>query len=320
MCARAARACSAENPRRLRARRHPRRFASSPGWWTRTTSSWDAERALADRRRAGARGGGRPATTPTRSRRSMPLEAAFAVKRCRRGGARRSATETKETRSEPARRVGARACLDVARADTRSTSTALARARARSTPAGRRRALRLLSLGAKPSVSYQPEPSPVAISSSGGDGGGRGEDAVEIAARRHASTAAHVAARANNWRVLARMLDLDATGVLGARDGEGYPALHVAITARARRGDAGFGVAARADPEIEVCVNAGRERERDRSRPVTGRGRAVRVNAFELAARSGDDRVVDAAFAGVWPSEDEEKKATKKKLRRARGV
>ena len=278
--------------------------------------SWDAERALAD---AVARMHECAETGDDADAQSAfdALEAAFAVKTLPREAARAALgdRDKKETRSEsPA--ASARACLDVARADTRSTSTALARACARPTPAGEACALRLLSLGAKPSVSYRPNPSPVAISSSGGDGEDGEEDAVERAARRHANTAAHVAARANNWRVLTRMLDLDATGVLGARDGEGYPALHVAITARAVEATQ---VLARggADPEIEVCVNAGREREHDRSRPVTGRGRAVRVNAFELAARSGDDRVVDAAFAASRVG-DEEKKATKKKCSAAR--
>ena len=276
--------------------------------------SWDAERALAD---AVARMHECAETGDDADAQSAfdALEAAFAVETLPREAARRARRpRQKRNAFGIARRVG-RACLDVARADTRSTSTALARACARPTPAGEACALRLLSLGAKPSVSYRPNPSPVAISSSGGDGEDGEEDAVEIAARRHANTAAHVAARANNWRVLTRMLDLDATGVLGARDGEGYPALHVAIT---RAPPEATQVLARggADPEIEVCVNAGREREHDRSRPVTGRGRAVRVNAFELAARSGDDRVVDAAFAASRVG-DEEKKATKKMLRRA---
>ena len=281
--------------------------------------SWDAERALAD---AVARVHECAETGDDADAQSAfdALEAAFAVKRCRaRRRAPRSATETKkETRSEsPA--ASARACLDVARADTRSTSTALARACARPTPAGEACALRLLSLGAKPSVSYRPNPaSPVAISSSGGDGEDGEEDAVERAARRHASTAAHVAARANNWRVLARMLDLDATGVLGARDGEGYPALHVAITARAVEATQ---VLARggADPEIEVCVNAGRERERDRSRPVTGRGRA------RTRERVPSSRLEAATIASSTPrsprlaSERRRKRKPQKKKSAARG-
>lgn len=248
--------------------------------------SWDAERALAD---AVARLHECAETGDDADAQSAfdALEAAFAVKTLPREAARAALGDRdlkeKETRSEsPA--ASARACLDVARADTRSTSTALARACARPTPAGEACALRLLALGAKPSVSFFVYPT--AISSSAGDGEDKGEDAVENAARRHHAsflqTAAHVAARANNWRVLVRMLDIDAAGVLGARDGEGYPALHVAITARAVEATR---VLARggADPEVEVCVNA-------------GRGRAVRVNAFELAARSGDDRIVDAVF------------------------
>jgi len=251
--------------------------------------SWDAERALAD---AVARMHECAETGDDADAQSAfdALEAAFAAKTLPREAARAARgwrtpgdRDKKETHHSESPAASARACLDVARADTRSTSTALARACARPTPAGEACALRLLALGAKPSVSYRPNPSPTAISSSAGDGQDKGEDAVEKAARRHhASTAAHVAARANNWRVLVRMLDIDAAGVLGARDGEGYPALHVAITARAVEATR---VLARggADPEVEVRVNA-------------GRGRAVRVNAFELAARSGDDRIVDAVF------------------------
>ena len=264
--------------------------------------SWDAERALAD---AVARLHECAETGDDADAQSAfdALEAAFAAKTLPREAARAARgwrtpgdQDKKETHHSESPAASARACLDVARADTRSTSTALARACARPTPAGEACALRLLALGAKPSVSFFVYPT--AISSSAGDGEDEGEDAVEKAARRHASflqTAAHVAARANNWRVLVRMLDIDAAGVLGARDGEGYPALHVAITARAVEATR---VLARggADPEVEVCVNAGRERERDRSRTGTGRGRAVRVNAFELAARSGDDRIVDAVF------------------------
>ena len=251
--------------------------------------SWDAERALAD---AVARMHECAETGDDADAQSAfdALEAAFAVKTLPREAARAARgwrtpgdQDKKETHHSESPAASARACLDVARStlDTRSTSTALARACARPTPAGEACALRLLALGAKPSVSFFVYPT--AISSSAGDGEDEGEDAVENAARRHhASTAAHVAARANNWRVLARMLDIDAAGVLGARDGEGYPALHVAITARAVEATR---VLARggADPEVEVCVNA-------------GRGRAVRVNAFELAARSGDDRIVDAVF------------------------
>ena len=265
--------------------------------------SWDAERALAD---AVARLHECAETGDDADAQSAfdALEAAFAVKTLPREAARAALGDgdkkrslKKETRSEsPA--ASARACLDVARADTRSTSTALARACARPTPAGEACALRLLALGANPSVSYRPNPNPIsafsaisAISSSGGDGEDTQgeEDAFEKAARvTHAiTTAAHVAARANNWRVLARMLDIDAAGVLGARDGEGYPAFHVAVVARAVEATR---VLARggADPEVEVEVEV-RASRGTRSRPV-------RVNAFELAARSGDDRIVDAAF------------------------
>lgn len=267
--------------------------------------SWDAERALAD---AVARLHECAETGDDADAQSAfdALEAAFAVKTLPREAARAALGDgdkkrslKKETRSEsPA--ASARACLDVARVfsrltDTRSTSTALARACARPTPAGEACALRLLALGANPSVSYRPNPNPIsaisAISSSGGDGEDTQgeEDAFEKAARvTHAiTTAAHVAARANNWRVLARMLDIDAAGVLGARDGEGYPAFHVAVVARAVEATR---VLARggADPEVEVEVEV-RASRGTRSRPV-------RVNAFELAARSGDDRIVDAAF------------------------
>ena len=100
--------------------------------------SWDAERALAD---AVARMHECAETGDDADAQSAfdALEAAFAVKTLPREAARAALgdRDKKETRSEsPA--ASARACLDVARADTRSTSTALARACARRPRRGRR--------------------------------------------------------------------------------------------------------------------------------------------------------------------------------------
>jgi hypothetical protein len=93
--------------------------------------------------------------------------------------------------------------------------------------------------------------------------------------------------------------------------------LHVAITARAAeavsvlaRGGADFEVAvpvrvprffstlrARRTLNRRLVRDHGDENDDAKIEPHHGtRERAVRVNAFELAARSGDDRIVDAAF------------------------
>ena len=198
----------------------------------------------------------------------------------------------------------AKKCLDAAVADARfadgnAPRTVLARACARPTPAGRACALRFLALGATPSVPF---------GRARWRGGGERVDAS-------LTTAAHVAARCDNGRVLERMLEVDRDGVLRARDGKGYPALHVAVAARAVEAAE---VLARggADPETRVSAASARRRRKspssfasrecvgvateddakDASASASHDG-GVSSNAFELAVRSGDARIVDAVFA-----------------------
>jgi len=200
----------------------------------------------------------------------------------------------------------ARACLDVpytafrfTEADGGVPRTALARACARPTPAGEASALRFLALGATPSVSF-----PVDASL---DGSWRKKKEAPV------RTAAHVAARSNNARVLTRMLELDSAGVVSARDGEGYPALHVAVVARAAEAAEAL-LNGGADPAIQIRARVFSARRNppsrdddknddDDERPTSTAPSFVALNAFELAARSGDARVVDAVFGAGGPNE-----------------
>jgi ankyrin repeat protein len=199
----------------------------------------------------------------------------------------------------------ARACLDVpytpfrfTEADEGVPRTALARACARPTPAGQASALRFLALGATPSVSF-----PVDAAE---DGSWRKKKEAPVC------TAAHVAARSNNARVLTRMLELDSAGVVSARDGEGYPALHVAVVARAAEAAEAL-LNGGADPAIQIRARVFSTRRNppsrddtnddDDERPTSTATSFVALNAFELAARSGDARVVDAVFGAGGTNE-----------------
>ena len=90
------------------------------------------------------------------------------------------------------------------------------------------------------------------------------------------------------------MLELDASNVLSARDGEGYPALHVAVVARAAEAAEAL-LLHGADPAVRARVGDNDDEAPGNERPTSTASLAS--NAFELAARSGDARVVDAVFA-----------------------
>ena len=274
--------------------------------------SWEAERVLADAvarlHEAAETGDGEDAQTAFDG-----LASAFAIPTLPARAVARTlgdVIKNKSTTDDAMNDAGAfyaRACLDVPYTDARFAAfdegvprTALARACARPTPAGEASALRFLALGATPSMSF---PRVFFSSYDEKKKTGRHLDAAfaeaSDGARTRAlssfsSTAAHVAARSNNARVLTRMLELDASNVLSARDGEGYPALHVAVVARAA--DAAEALLLRgADPAVRARVGDADDEAPGDERPTSTASLAL--NAFELAARSGDARVVDAVFA-----------------------
>jgi ankyrin repeat protein len=109
------------------------------------------------------------------------------------------------------------------------------------------------------------------------------------------------------------MLELDCAGVVSARDGEGYPALHVAVVARAAEAAEAL-LNGGADPAIQIRARVFSTRRNppsrdddknddDDERPTSTATSFVALNAFELAARSGDARVVDAVFGAGGTNE-----------------